>query len=573
MALSIRFVYSGSRATRERRSKYLPLTELAVVVARKHLTQDMDQGTDSTSSLAEPLLENDKDRLRTSSLGPEEKNDDEHQLEQDSHDIPSLLENENDVEEDDDDHPTWRGLLFFKFLYFLNGLSASTWGRFGVIFYNDVCHLEPEQIGILQGLAPWVSFLCMPLWGVVADRWWHSRKRVYLVTKALNTLSLVSLAWVPRGQHPFGAVLACVMAMSIFRSSGILDAYVLDYLGDQNKTQYGSIRLYTAISWGLGAVLMGWLTDHWGDDENFDINFILYGTMMTTMILLVALGLPLRSKSEQARYESHLQVHHDDDNGTSNNHHHPPLETLVQALVRWPVFFWWMQVIMIGTGMALVDSFLFVYLQNDLQASTQLCGLAVGITVLWELPIFHYSQTLLRTMGHDVLFATSMLAYIVRAFGYTWLTPSTVQWVLALEVLHGITFACMWIASIDFSATVAPPEWSTTVQTILSASFACFGSVVGSVLGGWVMQTYSAVVLYRGMGFILTAVLLLHVFVWLGCGRGHDAFLNSLQTQNDHMDAHEIVDDNHPGDSTEGVGVESQNRTESSKESEAGDSP
>ena len=304
------------------------------------------------------------------------------------------------------------------------------------------------------------------------------------------------------------------------------------------------------------------MTDHWKGD--FRVNFVLYGAMMTTMILVVALGLPIRSKSEQMRYEHCVGRNHDDDNNSNNgddengtNTDHPEPKTLFLVLFRLQVVIWLVQVILIGTGMALVDSFLFVYLQNDLHASTQLCGLTVGVTVLWELPIFYYSKTLLRTAGHDFLFVISMVAYFIRAFGYTWLTPSTVHWVLALEVLHGITFACMWIASIDFSATLAPPEWSTTVQTILSASFGCFGCVVGSVVGGWVMQTYSAIILYRGMGWIMLAVLVLHLLAWLGCGQGHDAFLDSIQTQ-DIANERLLVDGSYRHNLSDETQVESQ---------------
>jgi hypothetical protein len=60
-----------------------------------------------------------------------------------------------------------------------------------------------------------------------------------------------------------------------------------------------------------------------------------------------------------------------------------------------------------------------------------LCGLTVGVTVLLELPIFHYSEVILRTMSHDAMLMVSMLAYIIRVYGYTLLTPETVWYVNA----------------------------------------------------------------------------------------------------------------------------------------------
>ena len=420
--------------------------------------------------------------------------------------------------DNDDDAPTFSGLLYYRALFFLSGLSASTWGRFGIIFYNTVAGLSPVQIGVLQGVVPILSTVAMPFWGAVAD-WCHSRKRVYLGTSVWGSASLLSLAVVP---HGFYWILPSVCGMALFTSSGVLDAHLLDYLGDRHRGMYGTVRLWTAVSWGLGAIIMGWITDLFG----FEWNFILYGCMSAVMLSVVAFGLPARSKNELERYERPLNedtTDRDADSGALPRHPRP--EVLYHALVQIPVLIWLLEVVLIGSGMAVVESFLFVYLQNDLDASTKLCGSTVGVTVLFELPIFHFSKPLLKRAGHDALFAIAMLSYIVRVFGYTVLSESTVHWVLVLEALHGITFACMWIASIDFSAAAAPAEWSTTFQTILTVCFSRVGNVLGALGGGWIMEHYSAIDMYRGMGSIVTVTLILHLFMWLVFGRGHDAFL------------------------------------------------
>ena len=68
-------------------------------------------------------------------------------------------------------------------------------------------------------------------------------------------------------------------------------------------------------------------------------------------------------------------------------------------------------------GIGVVERLLFVYLQRDLQASTFLCGLTVLVTVVFELPIFTYTDWLLTTLGKDIMFIVAMLAYVVRALG------------------------------------------------------------------------------------------------------------------------------------------------------------
>ena len=487
-----------------------------------------------------------------------------------------LLENNNNDNDDDSPSvpPSFRGLLLFKALYFWSGLSSATWGRFGIIYYNTVRHLTPNQIGVLQGVTPLVAFVSQPLWGWVSD-YTLRRKNVYVFCKLCSTLCLLSLA-LPI-VDTFGKILACVVSLSLFRSSGVLDAHTLDFLhaSSNHRSMYGTIRMWAAISWGLGAVVMGYVTDRYG----FNCNFAIFGTMMLTVLLLTVVCLPNRSQSELQRFQQRQQqaqqqvqqqqqqqqqqqeVQQDDtfvqeqqdpkttttttveeeEDDDNNDVSSPRVSVLLRAVCyRWEVLFWLLELMVIGAGMSLVDSFLFVHLQSDLGASATLCGWTVGVTVLMEIPIMGHGAALLKQCGQDVLWLVGLVAYAVRVWGYTLLTPQTVSWVLGLEILHGITFGCVWIASVDYAATVAPPAWSTTVQTLPNTVLYGIGGGVGPVVGGWVYQHCGgAVVLYRTAGTMVGLVFMVHLLLWgilrssgsSGGGGLHDAHLQRVQRE------------------------------------------
>jgi len=424
---------------------------------------------------------------------------------------------ESSNEESNDKYPSASRLLFFRCIYFLSGLSGATWGRFAVIYYDEVKHLSSEQIGVLQGMLRLMGFVTLPLWGYMADII-QSRKNVYLFC---NTMSMISLLLLSQAQS-FMTTLLCVIGMASFKSSGILDAHTLEFLGERHRGMYGKIRMMMAISWGLGAIIMGWITDTYG----FQWNFGLFAGMMTTVLMLTAFGLPSKSQKEQARYDRINRSRNESiDEEEEASSAAPRLSNLMAAIFRFPVLLWLTEVAVIGAGMSLVESFLFVHLKDDLQSSTKLCGYSVGVTVLFEIPIFQYSEYLLKEWGHDKLFIIAMVAYVIRAFGYTMLTASTVHWVLALEVFHGITFGCMWIASVDFSFRVAPEEWSTTFQSVLSMTMSCIGGGIGPIVGGMIVDQYGVDVMFQGMGVVILCVVVVHIIVWLGFGGGHDAFL------------------------------------------------
>jgi PPP family 3-phenylpropionic acid transporter len=413
--------------------------------------------------------------------------------------------------------PAWQGLVLFKTLYFLDGLGGSAWGRFGVIFYNRIKHLSEPQIGLLQGIRPILGFVARPLWGWIADALLQSRKTVFVVCKLAATACLMTLI-IPANDS-LQTVAFSVAGMSLFPTVGVLDAHALDFLGDANRGMYGSIRLWATISWGVGSVVMGFLTDYFG---TFFWNFVVFGTMMILTVLFTLICLPARSKSELERYAKK-----DEDRS------HEWI-VLWRALYQWQILVWLTHVTLMGAAMSLVDSFLFVFLQKDLGATTSLCGFTVGVTVLLEIPVFANSKMLLSKLGHDGLFVVSMLAYATRVIGYTLLTPDTVHRVLWLEILHGITYATAWIAAIDFAAQFAPKEWPTLIQSLLSAFWGCLGGSLGPIFGGIVYNSYGAIAMFRGAGSIVGVTMILHLLLWqCGCF-GHGDFLrqcNQVRSQ------------------------------------------
>ena len=73
-----------------------------------------------------------------------------------------------------------------------------------------------------------------------------------------------------------------------------------------------------------------------------------------------------------------------------------------------------------------VEKFIFVYVIDDLGGTQSLCGYSVAVTVVFELPIFHYGERLMRALGHEAMILLSLLSYAVRTFGYSRLQPHTV---------------------------------------------------------------------------------------------------------------------------------------------------
>ena len=190
-----------------------------------------------------------------------------------------------------------------------------------------------------------------------------------------------------------------------------------------------------------------------------------------------------------------------------------PVMDLVRLALRPRVFLFVLECIIMGAGMGTVERLLFLYLVNDLNASTLLCGVTVGVTVLFELPIFWYAQHFLSVFGHDGMLIISMICFVVRVWGYTLLMPSTRWFILPLEGLHGITFACFWVTSTDVAKSLIcqVKGWNTAIPSIVQTLYACIGAGLGSIIGGWAMHHYGSKEMYRVTGYIVFVTLILHV--------------------------------------------------------------
>uniref|UniRef100_A0A7S4JMA4 Major facilitator superfamily associated domain-containing protein n=1 Tax=Odontella aurita TaxID=265563 RepID=A0A7S4JMA4_9STRA len=394
--------------------------------------------------------------------------------------------------------------LLLKSLYFLEALAGSAWGRFGTVYYN-VHGLTPQQIGLMLGLMPAVRAFSQPLWGYAADRW-RCRKAVYLITKCGSTVVVLMLA-LPAVYHSWIRMLLVTLSSAVFSSSGVLDAYTLDLLGKENRIRYGRYRLWSSVSWGLGAVAMGSVTDRWG----FEPNFAAFGVLSIVNVALVAWKIPdINMKAEDDRGEEGDEEGDGGDIPVANEAH---ISDLFRLALRPRVAAFMIQVIVIGGGMATVERLLFLYLVNDLGSSTLLCGLSVLSNVIFELPIFWYAQHFMHILGRDGMFAVSMLCFVVRVYGYTLLTPSVRWLILPLEALHGVTFACFWVTLTDVtkSLIIEAKGWSTTIPTGVQMLYNAVGVCLGSVLGGWAMKEYGSREMYRAVALIVCINLGLHV--------------------------------------------------------------
>ncbi|GAB0492155.1 hypothetical protein MMPV_003415 [Pyropia vietnamensis] len=156
----------------------------------------------------------------------------------------------------------------------------------------------------------------------------------------------------------------------------------------------------------------------------------------------------------------------------------------------------------LNVGTALVENLAFLFWVGDLHATNTLCGVAVVITIIFEVPLFAISPWLSRHLSAPAMLLTAMVCYCIRVAVYV--NISDPRYVLFVEPLHGVTFTLMNLATVAEASRLAPPHLQSTGQAFISV-VRTVGTIVGTLGGSAVMQWAGSTVAYGVAGGLVAA--------------------------------------------------------------------
>ncbi|KAI8148992.1 major facilitator superfamily domain-containing protein [Fennellomyces sp. T-0311] len=167
---------------------------------------------------------------------------------------------------------------------------------------------------------------------------------------------------------------------------------------------------------------------------------------------------------------------------------------LIELLKQPHVLLFFMTMMLMGASLNMVISFLFIFLKQDLGASSSVVGLTGLVGSVTELLFFFYSRDLIRLFGIKSLIILGHVLTIIRVFSYTILPkgPSGANIALVLHLLNGVAFSALWGAGVVQADELAPPSLQATSQGLLAAMYAGVGAGLGSLMGGVIYERAGA---------------------------------------------------------------------------------
>jgi MFS transporter, PPP family, 3-phenylpropionic acid transporter len=345
-------------------------------------------------------------------------------------------------------------------LHFLYFAALSYFIPYINLYFEDV-GLSGSEIGLVRSLLSLVGIVAAPLWGMLSDA--LRLRRGLFVVGTVGSLTFVlimsratQLGWLIALGALHSFMLAIVMPL--------LTSMTLELLGER-RAEYGHMRLWGAVGWGIMAPLAGLIVGAFG------LPWIFYGyALLMGVSAVLATRLPAVEMSLQ------------DSLGGS-----------LRALLRCrglQIFL--ISVFVVGMGNAVTSNYLVLFLKQ-LGSGEALYGISLTVSTLSEIPVYLFSAPLLRRFGTRPVIICAIALYVM----YTLLCAQLVNpvWVLAVQLLIGAAFGGLWSAGVAYMAEVAPPGLGATAQSLFSSVFMGLAYAVGAAVGG---------VLYDGVGPVLT---------------------------------------------------------------------
>jgi PPP family 3-phenylpropionic acid transporter len=356
--------------------------------------------------------------------------------------------------------------------YFLMYLAISVYTPYTSLFFSDK-GFSNTVVGLILSLWAFVSVVSQPVMGILNDR--MSNPRLILLVSA------VAAPVTGIGFYFFDGLPAIIMLslfFAWFQSSmaPLSDSFAVE-IGKREGFSFGSIRLWGALSYAIGAFASGFLYEKYGYDSIF-FYYLAINLCLTLVIFLLPSTKPAFRKTTV-------------------------LEQVSEVIRNRPFLIFVGISMMTFMSVAINFSFLPIYFK-ELGFDKSLLGSAFAIAAIIEVPMFWISAKLSRKIGRYRVLSAAAAIYALKyvllfVFADVYLT-------LGLQLLDGIAFAFVAGTAVEVVESYSSDRTKATMQTLFAAVTWGLGGIVGNAFGGVIVDHLGPQLLYLILGiFCATA--------------------------------------------------------------------
>lgn len=244
--------------------------------------------------------------------------------------------------------------------------------------------------------------------------------------------------------------LSFLLKSQINSGFSILDGLSLREAARHNS-KYAYIIFYSILAQAISPFISGWTIKDLSDGSS-DYSLMYYvadGIMLLCMIVIMwKFNVKAERKKESSSELSGLRA--------------------LPKLLSIPSMVLALGVATTGLQWGVHDTFLFLYLQNDLGASSALIARLSTIGFASQALLLPFSEKLVEFVGVANAIAINLLVEAGRFLAYSFIQVSPPTYAMYLHGLDFTMWSFSWVAMINYGYLVTPPTLAATMASLLA---------------------------------------------------------------------------------------------------------
>lgn len=321
------------------------------------------------------------------------------------------------------------------------------------VYLRDVQKMNGYEIGLILSIGPIVTIFFQPVWGMLSDNVKKPTKLLMITTILAGILSLGFTFF-----EDFYGLFLIALLISVFQSAiiPISDSISLKF-STRIKENYGNIRLYGSLGFGLAVFIMGKLSEYF--------SLVIFVSFCLSLVLASL----LTAKIPNEKIEVKMKV-----------------VTGIKELFLIKKFTVFLVVTFMIFGPNLANNFYFSLFIQDRGGTYTGIGIAFLVAVLSEIPFMRVAGNWINKIG---ILHVATLAGVVSCLRWLlYFSEPNLNLIYITSVIQGFSIGLFIPAALQYIREITPLQITATAVTIYSA--------IGNGLGNW-FSTFISGIIYE----------------------------------------------------------------------------
>lgn len=432
----------------------------------------------------------------------------------------------NVEEEEHQTNPRVRLMIKLLFITYYGSLGALM--PYLPVYYHSIGH-SGQAIGLLGAVKPITTFFVAPLWGIFSD---YTQKPSFVLQLTFITSMILQLLLPLKDNVQYLITMVFLTALFNAPVKSLIDSMVLDKLDKNDRGQYGRLRLFGQLGFGLGSSIVGTVIGRAGPPNpspsaqklvqgaievtmeagasaaaseevtktammtlsdflyssietlrgirGYKLAFVAYGLFSIPAFICMQIFQRFEAGNEQKKLEA-KESSASSDNEEEASSGRRILDGINMLLHNGDALLFFFLVFVVGTTSGIIENFAYVRLR-EVGGTGKEMGICRLVSSMSGAPMFWFSGPLTAKLGADRVLVLSLCSYILRFLNYALLRHPLQA--LPAESLRGMTFAAFWSTGTVFAHKIAPPGMHATMLLFMNAMYGGLGQCFGAIIGG-----------------------------------------------------------------------------------------